>query len=79
VGTTLFAALLISIIFALFGVRKQANDDDTKNLLAGLALATLMVFFYTMGSGLNNTSFLFTYSAFVGMAMGCETYPKRSG
>jgi O-antigen ligase len=72
VGTTLIAVLLISIFFTLFGVRKKAKDDDTRNLLAGLALATLMIFVYTMGSGLNDTSFLFTYSAFVGIGLGNE-------
>ena len=71
-GTVAFAGILLSILIGLFVLGKRAGYEDARGLFAGLAGASLLIFIYTMGSGLNETFFLFTYSAFVGMGLGYE-------
>ena len=72
VGALLFAGFLLSVLICLFVLGKRAGYEDARGLFTGLAGASLLIFVYTMGSGLNETFFLFTYSAFVGMGLGYE-------
>ncbi|MDA8092029.1 MAG: O-antigen ligase family protein [Nitrospiraceae bacterium] len=71
-GTLVFAGFLLSILVCLSFLGKRSRQADARGLFAGLAGACLLIFVYTMGSGLNEASFLFTYCAFVGMALGYE-------
>ncbi len=71
-GALLFAGFLLSVLICLFVLGKRAGYEDARGLFTGLAGASLLIFIYTMGSGLNEASFLFTYCAFVGMGLGYE-------
>jgi hypothetical protein len=69
IGTIAFAGLLASLFFVFFKVMKNSLGE-TKRFSAGISAATVFIFIYSLGSGLNMTSFLFTYSAFAGMILG---------
>ena len=71
IGTVVFAGLLISLFITLFILRQWATSDEMRGLFTGLAAFVIVIFIYLLGSGLNITSILFTYCAFVGMGLGC--------
>jgi O-antigen ligase len=72
IGALIFAGLFISLLIIFYLRRKHASDDEEKGLFAGLMIATVYIFIYSLGSGLNMTLFLFTYSALAGMVLGYE-------
>jgi hypothetical protein len=72
IGALFFAGLLISLLIIFYLRWQHASDDEKKGLFAGLMIATIYIFIYSLGSGLNMTLFLFTYSALAGMGLGYE-------
>ena len=76
-GTFAFAGLLVSIFLCFFILKIRSPYSGARGLFAGLAAATLLIPIYTIGSGLNETVFLFTYSALVGMGFGYENSGMR--
>jgi len=72
IGSVSFAGLVIALFGILFICRQRATFYEMKGLFTGLAAYTMVILIYSMGSGLNITSIIFTYSAFVGMGLGCK-------
>lgn len=70
VGTSTFGVLLITLLI-IFLIKRRISSEN-KELFAGFVIATVFMFIYSLGSGLNITLFLFTYSALAGMAIGHE-------
>jgi hypothetical protein len=67
IGAVSFSALLVSLFILLLILRRRSTIDEIKGLFLGL-----IIIIYTSISGLNITSILFTFTAFVGMGMGCS-------
>jgi hypothetical protein len=72
VGSVTFIVMLISLVIILLILRIWATSDEVGGLFSGLVVITVLIFIYSLYTGLNITSILFTYSAFVGMGLGCE-------
>lgn len=72
IGAVGFAGLLISLFITLFILRQRAASDEIKGLFTGITAFIMVILIYTIGSGLNITSVLFTFSAFAGMGLGCS-------
>jgi len=78
-GTAAFLGIFMALFLTLFTLRQQATFSEVKGLFAGLMVFTIVILIYTMGSGLNITSIIFTYSALVGMGVGsCRNSKYRS-
>ena len=73
IGTAAFAGILISLFLIFYISGRKALSDEMRGLFNGLATFTVIIIIYSMGSGLNLTPVLFTYSAFAGMGLGCES------
>jgi hypothetical protein len=73
VGSVTFVAVLISLIIILLILRIWATSDEVGGLFSGLVVITILICIYSLYTGLNITSILFTYSAFVGMGVGSES------
>lgn len=69
-GTACFAALFMYLLLKLYRLKNRASSDDTRNLCTGLLLYTVVVLIYTFGYSLNIPPVLFTFFAFVGIALG---------
>ncbi len=72
IGAVSFAGLCIVLFIILFILRRRVTSDEMKGLLTGLAIFTIVILIYLLGSGLNITAVLFTFSAFAGMGLGCS-------
>jgi hypothetical protein len=73
IGSAAFVLILISLIIILLILRIWATSDEVAGLFVGLVVITVLIFIYSLYTGLNITSILFTYSAFVGMGVGSES------
>jgi hypothetical protein len=78
IGALSFASLLIALIVVLLILKIWSSSEEVSGLFTGLVVITLIIFIYSLYTGLNITSILFTYSAIVGMAIGCEGQYYRS-
>ncbi len=67
-----FVLLLLSIYILLILHTQESGPPEAGDLASGLASYVIVIFIYLIGSGLNVTSVIFTFSAFVGMRLGCE-------
>jgi hypothetical protein len=72
IGTISFAGFIIIFLMTLFVSREHAVLDEKRGIFAGLTVFLMVILIYTIGSGLNLTSVLFTYSAFAGIIFGCS-------
>jgi hypothetical protein len=72
IGTVIFTGLLISLIVTFLIIKHRADSDEVKGLFHGLAIFTVILFFYTFGGNLNNVSILYPYCAFIGIGLGCS-------
>ncbi|GAB4534056.1 MAG: hypothetical protein Fur0020_00360 [Thermodesulfovibrionia bacterium] len=72
-GIVSFTMFLVSIIIVLLILKIWASSEEVSALFSGLIVITLIIFIYSLYSGLNLTPILFTYSAFTGMAIGNES------
>ncbi len=72
IGVVGFAGLFIALFTILFILRRRVTSDEMKGLLTGLVIFTIVILIYLLGSGLNITAVLFTFSAFAGMGLGCS-------
>jgi hypothetical protein len=72
IGSAAFVSILISLVIILLILRIWATSDEVGGLFTGLVVITILIFIYSLYTGLNITSILFTYSAFVGMGVGSE-------
>ncbi len=70
-GTILFAGFFISLFITFFILRRWAASEEMRGLFTGLAAFVIVILIYSLGSGLNITSILFTYCAIAGMGLGC--------
>jgi len=70
IGTVAFAGLFVSLFMIFFLLRRQATSDEMKGLFTGLAIFTIVIFIYALGSPLKD-AVIFTYFAFAGMGLGC--------
>ncbi|MFN3739292.1 MAG: O-antigen ligase family protein [Thermodesulfovibrionales bacterium] len=77
VGTLAFAGLILAVILILYNLAQKWKGGEIGDLSTGLAISTVFLFIYSLGSGLNQTAFLFTYSAIVGMVLGYENYSDK--
>jgi hypothetical protein len=73
VGTLAFASLFISLTVVLLILKIWSSSEEISGLFTGLVIITLIIFIYSLYTGLNITSILFTYSAIAGMAIGSES------
>jgi len=73
IGALSFAALLVALIVMLLILKIWSSSEEVSGLFTGLVIITLIIFIYSLYTGLNITSILFTYSAIVGMAVGSES------
>jgi hypothetical protein len=73
IGSATFVVILISLIIILLILRIWATSEEVGGLFSGLVVITVLIFIYSLYTGLNITSILFTYSAFVGMGVGSES------
>lgn len=71
-GTVAFVGLLILLPIIFFMVRQKSNVDEIKGLLMALIIATIFIFIYSFGDSINMAPFIFTYSAFAGIALSHE-------
>lgn len=71
IGTLVFAGIFISLFLMLTLLKQKTSSEEMRGLLAGLKAYIIVILVYTLGASLNLTSILFTYSSFVGMALGC--------
>jgi hypothetical protein len=72
-GIIAFAGLFISLVIMFYILRQRTTTYELRKLFTGLIIATAFIIIYTFGSGLNLTSFLFTYSALAGIGLGLES------
>ena len=70
-GIVFFAAILISLLIGLLIIIKRTSSDEIKSMSAGLASFMAAILVYLLGSGLNATCILYTYTALIGMILGC--------
>lgn len=73
VGIVSFTMFLVAIIVVLLILKIWASSKEVSGLFTGLIVITLIIFIYSLYSGLNLTPVLFTYSAFTGMVIGNES------
>lgn len=73
VGFACFIWLFVLLAIMLFILRRKTFSHEIKGLYTGLLTYIIVILIYTWGSGLNITENLFTYSAFVGIGLGCGT------
>jgi len=78
IGVICFAWLFVSLAIMLFILKKKATTPETKGLYEGLLTYIVVILIYTFGSGLNITSVIFTYTALVGMGLGCVLLRKEN-
>jgi len=69
-GAITFFGLIMSIVAAFIKSRRNIESVAVKGLFSALLIITFFIFIYTLGSGLNNTAFLYSYAAFAGIALG---------
>lgn len=69
-GALTIAAFFISLLIIFSILRKRTNSNEIRGLYAGLALFILIAFIWNLGGPLKGAT-IFTYFAFVGMAIGC--------
>ncbi len=73
VGIISFTMFLVAIVVVLLILKIWASSDEVSGLFTGLLVITIIIFIYSLYSGLNLTPILFTYSAFAGMVIGNES------
>jgi len=73
IGTLSFAALFVALIFVMLILKIWFSSEEVSGLFTGLIIVTIIIFIYSLYTGLNITSILFTYSAITGMAIGSES------
>lgn len=71
IGVLSFVLLFIVLVIILVILRIWATSDEIGGLFTALAVFTVLIFIYSGFTGLNRTSILFTYSAFIGIGIGC--------
>ena len=72
IGFLCLIGIFVSVICMLFRLKYQAGNDKIRDLLTGMTVFMVAIYIHTLGSGLNVTPVVFTYLAFVGMALGCS-------
>lgn len=77
-GALSFGTILLALSCVLFFLKRRARSHNESGLFAGLLVSTSFIVIYTLGSGLNNTAFLFTFSALAGIGMrSCESAANK--
>ena len=77
VGFVLFVALILATIKTLLFMKEHTVNDDIKNLSTGSLVFLMVIYVYTFGTGFNTTAVIFTYFAFIGIAIGSMTNKER--
>jgi O-antigen ligase len=70
IGTVAFAGFFITLFITFFMLRQRATSEEMRGLFTGLAIFTIVIPIYSLGSPLKD-AVIFTYFAFVGMGLGC--------
>jgi hypothetical protein len=77
IGFILLIWLIVSVIKVLLRMKQSALGEDIQRLSQGLLVFLMVIYVYTFGTGFNTTVILYTYFAFVGIAVGAVTEAKR--
>ncbi len=77
IGTISFILLLLLLIIIFLQIGINAHITQPTGLYIGLAISTVYICLYTFGSGLNNTAFLFTFSAITGLGLKHENSSRK--
>jgi len=77
-GFLCFIGLMISLLRIPKKASKKILDPFLKGLLNGLSKIPIILLFYLIGSGLNMTAFLVTYTSILGMALGVMKYENST-
>ena len=56
----------------LFLESQKSYQKELKGLFAGLMIVLTIILIFTIASGLNFAPLVYSFSAFVGMALGCR-------
>lgn len=72
IGTLFFGGLFITLFVILCKSKERAVNEDMKGLFSALIFYMFCILIYSMGSGINIASVLFTYCAITGIALGCS-------
>jgi O-antigen ligase len=71
VGTLCFINLIFTLFLLLHITRRLRVPEELKNLFFALMVFLICILIYSIGGSINLTYVLFTYNAFVGIALGC--------
>ncbi len=72
IGTINFAGILIALFIVLLILKREAAYNEIKRFYEGLSIGVIVIIIYTFSNGLNITPVLFTWSALVGVGLGCK-------
>lgn len=68
-----FTGILLSLVLTLFILIKRNEHYESSCFIKGTLCFMCVFYIYLLGSGMNITLVLFTYLAFIGMALGSST------
>ena len=77
IGFLTFISFMATLFITLFTLSKNAETQDMRDLFSALSIYLFCILIYCLGSGINIPPVMFTYCAFVGIALG--SYKERSG
>jgi O-antigen ligase len=70
VGVLCFINIFSVLFIALYKLREEAVNEEMKGLFSALMVYLVCILIYSLGIGINIAPVLFTYCAFVGIALG---------
>ena len=77
VGFLTFTSFIAALFIRLFTLSKNAETQNMRDLFSALGIFIFCILIYCLGSGINISPVMFTYCAFVGIALG--SYKERPG
>jgi hypothetical protein len=73
IGTGFFLVLIITLFLVILFIDTGSTPQVMKGLSSSLSTSLVLIIIFLMGSGLNITSVIYTFSAFVGIRLGYDS------